>query len=393
MLQNPQRYANSNLVSREGGLCMKGAIYENNGKGARWMVRFGNLTKRFDEYKAAERFLNGLRFKSDEGSFDPRDYRKDNPLGFANLATKWLDIQYSRGLKCPNSKKLHISIGCNHFQNQNIKLIGYGELEDFLTGMNPAWSEKYRANIMSTVTQFLKWVAKREKFYTLPDEIPTITNPTMKMRKTVDKGTQWDILEEIKRLTWDKNPKIYIACLWLSTYVELRPAELLEVKEGDIDLSLELINIKHAKTGDESGKKIYLLDEDVALIKSFPPALPHLYFFRHPKSRKGLQGHLVGARFGKRILYKWWDAACRDLGIQGVPIYPGTRHSSVTALGQHFSPEEVMAGSGHKTSKAFMRYFSIAAESKKQVSLVARKGDQKVINIFTLAEKTNSLKS
>ena len=98
-------------------------------------------------------------------------------------------------------------------------------------------------------------------------------------------------------------------------------------------------------------------------------------------------------RFGKRILYKWWDAACRDLGIQGVPIYPGTRHSSVTALGQHFSPEEVMAGSGHKTSKAFMRYFSIAAESKKQVSLVARKGDQKVINIFTLAEKTNSLKS
>ena len=39
-------------------------------------VRFkGGIFKRFDEYKAAQRFLTGLRYKYDEGSFDSRDYR------------------------------------------------------------------------------------------------------------------------------------------------------------------------------------------------------------------------------------------------------------------------------------------------------------------------------
>jgi len=369
---------------------MKGAIYENKGKGSRWMVRFGGITKRFDNYKTAERFLNGLRFKTDEGSFDQRDYQKDNPLGFSNLSDKWLNIQYNRGLKCPNSKRLHISIACNFFLNTNIKEIGYGELEDFFTGLNSEWSEKYRADIMGTLTQFLKWVAKREKHYDMPLEIPTFRNPVMRMRKTVDKDTQGKILDEVKRLTWDKNPKIHIACLWLSTYVEVRPVELLDVKDGDIDLSLGIIHIRHSKTGDEAGKKIYLLEEDIDTIKSFPSALPHLYFFRHPKSRKGLQPHLVGGRFGEHLLAKWWDKACENIGIEGVPVYPGTRHSSVTALGEDFSPEEVMGGGGWKTSKAFMRYFSVAAKTKRDIASVARnqkQGDQKVITFFNPSQK------
>ena len=30
----------------------------------------------------------GLRFENDKGTFDVRDYRKDNPLGFENLVKK-----------------------------------------------------------------------------------------------------------------------------------------------------------------------------------------------------------------------------------------------------------------------------------------------------------------
>ncbi len=55
-------------------------------------VRFGrDICRHFTELIAAERFLTGLRFKTDEGSFDLRDYRKDNPLGFKNQAKKWLE--------------------------------------------------------------------------------------------------------------------------------------------------------------------------------------------------------------------------------------------------------------------------------------------------------------
>ena len=41
-------------------------------------VRFGrDVFKNFKDYFSAERFLNGLRYKTDEGSFDLRDYRHD----------------------------------------------------------------------------------------------------------------------------------------------------------------------------------------------------------------------------------------------------------------------------------------------------------------------------
>ncbi len=38
-------------------------------------------------------------------------------------------------------------------------------------------------------------------------------------------------------------------------------------------------------------------------------------------------------------------------------MYGGTRHSTVTALGKELTPEEIRAGSLHKTNKAFERYF------------------------------------
>lgn len=56
------------------------------------MVPFGRaVTKRFQDYHEAERFLTGLRSENDKGTFDTRDYKKDNPLGFENLAAKWLE--------------------------------------------------------------------------------------------------------------------------------------------------------------------------------------------------------------------------------------------------------------------------------------------------------------
>jgi hypothetical protein len=50
----------------------------------RYRVRYwlpkGSVQKRFASYEEADRFLNEIRFKSDEGTFDSRDYQKGNPL-------------------------------------------------------------------------------------------------------------------------------------------------------------------------------------------------------------------------------------------------------------------------------------------------------------------------
>ena len=50
--------------------------------------------------------------------------------------------------------------------------------------------------------------------------------------------------------------------------------------------------------------------------------------------------------FGNKYLYKWWKKACSNLGIEGVDLYGGTRHTSTTTLTDHFTPEEIRS-QGH----------------------------------------------
>jgi hypothetical protein len=48
--------------------------------------------------------------------------------------------------------------------------------------------------------------------------------------------------------------------------------------------------------------------------------------------------------------------ACDKLGIKGVHLYSGTRHSSVRALRKYRSPEEIKRAAMSETNKAFERY-------------------------------------
>ena len=48
-------------------------------------------------------------------------------------------------------------------------------------------------------------------------------------------------------------------------------------------------------------------------------------------------------------------------------LYGGTRHSSVVALREHFSPEQIKQGTMHQTNKAFERYFRIGANDVREI--------------------------
>ena len=146
--------------------------------------------------------------------------------------------------------------------------------------------------------------------------------------------------EEVKRLTADVNPKISLGIKWLATYISLRPGELLNVKEGDIDLGQGYLIIPHPK--EKRPKLVPLLPEDVELIKALPTkGLPHVPFFRH---EGGVRGCKAGLPFGEKYLYKWWKRACANLGIPDVDLYGGTRQSSAMALRQIPHPRRNQAG-------------------------------------------------
>lgn len=396
-----------------GALCMTGGIYSDqkcpicgesyrddgrrglfcprhpDRQATRFRIKFKGICKRFTSYEEACRFLTGIRFKTDEHTFDARDYKTDNPLGFAALADKYLDVKIKKiKPRSYNNTRNYMHQAIDHFKGTSIKEINYAEIEDFLYCRTNI-SDKTRANMKSVLHDFWTWLKKRRIVEGVP-EMPSITFQ-LGFRKTIDKETQQAIIDEVKRCSFNINPKIWLGIKWLATYISIRPGELIRIVEGDFDLRNKLVLIPDPK--EKRPKYVPLLDEDIEIIKSFPPAIPTIPFFRHPK---GVSGATEGEAFGPRLLYKWWKIACTNLGIGDVDLYGGTRHSSAKALRHAFSPEQIKRATMHSTNKAFERYFSMElddvrniyagtkAPDKVDTTLTPNNGKGKTANILML---------
>jgi integrase len=333
---------------------------------SKFIVRFGrDVTKRFSSFREAEQFLAGLRFKTIEGSFDARDYKKDHPLGFESLARKWLSVK-KQGVKPGSYKNLrnYIHRAMKEWGQANIKDLGYGDLEDFLYKQKV--SDKTRANIRSCLHDFWSWLRKRRIVITqqMP-EFPEISFE-LGLRKIIDKETQEAVVDEVYRLTHHINPKVWIGIKWLCTYIAIRPGELLSLKEEDIDILLGYFIVRSPK--EKKPKLVPIIEEDIELLKGLPRGMPHLAFFRHGR---GISGVKAGEPFGKKYLYKWWKKACANLGVEGVDLYGGTRHSTTTALRQVATPEQIRNATFHHTNKAFERYYRVEADELRKIYLKA----------------------
>jgi integrase len=355
---------------------MKGTITENkSGKGSKYILRFGNLLRRSNDKGYLERVLNGWRYKTDEGTFDQRDYSKDNPLGFMNYSEKWLKTK--RENKDFNAPKRNIGYAQAFFGNKNIKDIQFAELEDFLNSPALAHlSGKTKHDIMASLHNCFSWICRREKRPERAIPMPDFPSVSFELgwRKILSKEDQAAVLDEVKRIFL--NQKIWFAMYLLANFPKVRPGELIQVKEKDILLDQGIIQIWHSK--EKNRKDLFLLDEDIEIIKSFQRGLPEAPFFRH-EDRRG--------QFGENYLNRRFKEACKNLGIEGVGLYGGTKHSSVTAARDIMTPEEArMYLTGHKTNKAFDRYFQVDAAKQREASrrircqVIPFQGDRQVID-------------
>ena len=86
----------------------------------------------------------------------------------------------------------------------------------------------------------------------------------------------------------------------------------------------------------------------------------------------------AGQPFGNRLLYKYWKMACSNLGVDGVDLYGGTKHSSATALRLFRTPEQIKKATMHSTNKAFERYFKIEMDDLRDVYADTQKVSQKI---------------
>jgi hypothetical protein len=323
-------------------------------------VKFGRKHhKRFESLEDAERHLTGIRFKEDEGIFDQRDYAKNAPLGFTTLAEKWLlqrerePIKRTTLLNC----RYELSRAMTHFGQKNIKQLTPGDVEDFIFAdhrkkkTGEPISSKTRHDISRTLSQFMQWACRREKL-AMPD-FPQV-GFTLGWRKVVSADEQALILRTLKDICGAGRAKIWFAAKLLADNPNVRPGELIKVTQRQILLEQKIILVREMKERDpNSAKTIMLDDDDVGFIRSCPPALPNVQFFRWPGK---LSGCVEGDNFGPAIVNRWWKKACEKAGVEGVTLYPGTKHSTVTALGQLLTPEQIKRGGTGHASRAFERY-------------------------------------
>lgn len=369
---------------------MKGTISK---RGRSFRVRYYDpgrkreIHKSFRSYEDAEIFQAHLTVSRDEGVLDARDYQKDAPLGFSTLADKWLERK-ARELRCIRNPRGHMRKAKAFFQNRNVKRIGFAEFDDFLISLPQGLSGKSKNNILATLHSFWTWLSDREGLQV--PKFPKVAY-TLGWRNTVDKETQAAIIEEVKRISYLINPRIWFGILLLASYPKVRPGELIQIQEKDIDRKAGFIWLRHTK--EDRIKRIFLLDEDTAFIRTLPQGLPDMPFFRHGR-RKGVASEYkskYSGRFGKDYLYSWWKQACRNLGIEGVDLYGGTKHSTVTALREHMTPEEIRRyATEHHSNQAFDRYLHVDAAKQRQASRIIRSGPAHIVPIRLGQEKSGN---
>ena len=243
----------------------------------KFVVSYGKITKRFDNYPAALQFITGLRFQEGSGQFDARDYQiREKPLSFDRLAEDWLTLKASqvRPGSMPPLRNA-ISRAATVWGESNIKSIKYAQVEDLIKSL--ALAPKTKKNTLDALKQFWAWVVDRHDIPPMK-RWPRLGPPEMKFRKTVSITDQESILNEVYKLTSPTQIRSWIGIKWLCTYISIRPGEMIKLKEGDIDRQRGLLIIPSPVAKERRPKVVPLLDEDREILLSLPLAFPEIPF-------------------------------------------------------------------------------------------------------------------
>jgi len=328
----------------------------------RFKVLFGKLCKRFKSYDGAYRFLTGLRYETDKGTFDARDYQNNTPLAVDNLIRDFIAVNSE--LKSVKKYEQRLRFAAEAWQGKNIKTITKKDIQLLLNSLiRKGYSHKYRYDINESIKMFFKWVHDCDSSIPMPKFVSM--KLIMNMRKIIKKEDQVRVLDKIYEMTHADNPRVYVACLFLATYIIVRPNELRTIRERDIEYDNGRILILSPKEGPP--KYLYLLQEDIELLRTLKPGFSNQYLFRH---EKGSGAASPGDQFSKDYLYQVWRRACKacDPEVKGVSLYPGTRHSTEVDLrAKGRTPEEIWRAAGTRSNKARERYLQVTGDELKDL--------------------------
>lgn len=352
----------------------------------------GYPKKRFSDrdpvtaYRLANQELQSLRESVRKGTYDPRDHASGHPLGILNMAEKYLG--YKRRENKQSAKTLaqterELMRMCDFFERKFGRDISIRELSTPLIrefqgylvsdatydshGHKKAtgtFSPKSISNNIDTIRAMWNYMVDNEEFTPIrPIKWPVGDKENMAIRKTFgSRERQLEVVDEVERIA-GPNQRIWLAVRWLCIYTSLRPCELRPLKENDVDLDSGVLYVERHKNAKKKGPKaIRLLPTDIGILKEWNTfgELPIFRFTERPWRGSKVE---PGDPFGPDLIYSYWKRACKNLGIEDIDLYGGTRHSTQ----RHYrrmglSREDCFSLSQHTTSKAGERYLHLDNE-------------------------------
>jgi integrase len=337
-----------------------------------FILVFGRDVRRESKsYRKLIKELNALRYQVDQDTYDPRDHQASKPLAFDKLILEYQVEKEFQKLKTIGNIKNYCRTSASYFGDANVKLVKKRHIGQFLRSLKGR-SDKTKDNYLSNLRSFYKWLVDEE--YLFHWQVPDFPKVEYELawRTLTDWKTQDAILDEIHRISWKTNPKIWLGIDMLRTYPNIRPGDLLKLTEGDFDTNVGVVMVWRPTKRRNERKSIRLVPEHVQLIialkKQFPAVGP-VKFFRH---HGGLQSVRPGQPFGNKYLYKWWIKACENLGVEGLDLYGGTRHTTTTELAKRYGREAAMDANENKTNKAFDRYCQMRGERAYEMALLVK---------------------
>ena len=352
----------------------------------KYEVRFGpKIHRRFPDYNTAFAFLTNLRAEAGKKDadgrtkFDSRDYQiKLKPLAFSILADEWLSIKEKQvRAGTMTSYRQGIRWAVKAWGRRNIKDIGFADVQRLLLDLPLA--DKTKFNALNTLKQFWQWACDAH-------DIPAMKkwpkqSYDMAYRNTIDIETQEAILDII-RVQQTERPRVWFGVKLLATYPSVRPGELIRLQEKHFDREKEIMIVPPPAAKDHRLKIIPLIDEDIEFLLGLTRGLPDLPFFRDDRN---------GKKLGSRTFYSAWKRACKELGIEDVDLYGGTKHSSVMALRQVATFEEIRQATMHQTNKAFERYYRTEGEELKSLYGRRKQLGNKKADVVTINSRYQSV--
>lgn len=308
-----------------------------------------------DSYARAHRLIESIRNEIDNHTFDPKRYIRveAEKYSFSVYASNWLakceGYVAKQKLSPSYMKELRRFVNKRFipfFLEQDIRDLRTANITAFYDNLPNNLSLKTQSNIMSVLHKLFSDALLNEDIRQMPS-FPEIDVP--------DPDWSW-CAEDVQDDILVKIPQAHLPYLIFMARQGVRPAEARALKWDCVDLSRGVVTIRR----NFSLNKL----RDITKAKNIRiiPLDPLVAEMLKEMNAKGIEPDSFvftkkGRGYSESYARKLWNSACKNVGVENLTLYQGTRHSLASqAVNRNVSLDLIGAFLGHKNPKMTKKY-------------------------------------